>query len=92
MFALEIILHLLDFAFGFCCCFIYISALSNTLLHVIEQVRNISIEEKHREGREGLLKIVITLLSILPGSDQAQLVAKKNTKLTVTGTGVLWWW
>ena len=50
MFALEIILHLLDFAFGFCCCFIYISALSNTLLHVIEQVRNISIEEKHREG------------------------------------------
>ena len=59
MFALEIILHLLDFAFGFCCCFIYISALSNTLLHVIGQVRNISIEEKHREGR--LLKIVITL-------------------------------
>ena len=70
MFALEIILHLLDFAFGFCCCFIYIFALSNTLLHVIEQVRNISIEEKHREGREGLLKIVITLLSarVRPGS------------------------
>ena len=27
VFALEIILHLLDFAFGFCCCFIYISGL-----------------------------------------------------------------
>ena len=51
MFALEIILHLLDFAFGFCCCFIYISALSNTLLHMIEQVRKISIEGKHLEGR-----------------------------------------
>ena len=50
MFALEIILHLLDFAFGFCCCFIYISGLSNTLLHVIVQVGNISSEEKHREG------------------------------------------
>ena len=51
MFALEIILHLLDFAFGFCCYFIYISALSNTLLHMIEQGRKISIEGKHLEGR-----------------------------------------
>ena len=51
VFALEIILHLLDFAFGFCCYFIYISALSNTLLHMIEQVRKISIEGKHLEGR-----------------------------------------
>ena len=51
MFALEIILHLLDFAFGFCCYFIYISALSNTLLHMIEQVRKISVEGKHLEGR-----------------------------------------
>ena len=74
MFALEIILHLLDFAFGFCCCFIYISALSNTLLHVIGQVRNISIEEKHREGR--LLKIVITLsLSLLyPAEHSSEVV------------------
>ena len=49
MFALEIILHLLDFAFGFCCCFIYISALSNTLLHVIEQVGEISLLKKNTE-------------------------------------------
>ena len=71
MFALEIILHLLDFAFGFCCCFIYISALSNTLLHVIEQVRNISIEEKHREGYLCQTAIVTTLscrAQVWPGS------------------------